>query len=80
MLSRILDLKFHVASIVSIIFFAGIFYQRTEANSTLLQTAFKTFVRQDVQAEKDARITEKLDMLLQQMKELKEEIRQLRNN
>lgn len=80
MLAKLVDLKFHIASLVGLIFFSGIFYQRTEANTTLIQTAFKTFVRQDVQAEKDARVTEKLDMLLQQMKELKEEIRQLRNN
>lgn len=78
--SRLLEMKFQVAQLIGLIFLGGVFYQRTEANTALVQNAYRTFVRQDVQAEKEERYKEKLELILRELQEMRSELRQRRNN
>lgn len=79
MFTKLFDFKFHVAYILSLIFAVGVFYQKTEATATTVKSIANQFVRKDVQYERDTRISEKLDMLLSEIEDLKIEIRNLRS-
>lgn len=79
MFSKLLENKLPIAYFLTLIFSAGVLYQRSEANTAAVRAVNRTYVRADVQAERNARIDEKLDALLEQVRELKTEIRSLKN-
>ena len=79
MLSKLLEFKMPLVYLITLIFTAGMLYQRSEANDASIRAIHRAYVRADVQSERDARIAQKLDMLLEQIQDLKTEVRNLRS-